>query len=151
MEYQLLKAVHLMFVIAWMAGLLYLYRLYVYHWVDRHPAVHARFVVMERRLWYAITVPAAWATALTGAWMMWDMGCALVPQVWFTAKLVLVVVLLAAHFLAGHWRRGFAGTPPFPLNERAFRVLNEVPTLAMVGIVLLVELRPSWGMWGFCG
>jgi putative membrane protein len=151
MSYLLLKALHVMSVISWMAGLLYLYRLYVYHREEQEAAVQERFRVMERRLWLAITVPAAWATAVTGGVMVWMMGCALAPQGWLTAKLVLVALLLAAHFLAGHFRRAFARPPPYPLSSVAFRVLNEVPTLAMIGIVLLVELQPNWGRWGFCG
>jgi putative membrane protein len=151
MAYLLLKSLHVMAVISWMAGLLYMYRLFVYHRAESETVVQERFRVMERRLWFAITVPAAWVAALTGALMVWLAGCSLAPQGWLTAKLVLVALLLAAHFLAGRYRRAFAGPPPHPLSERAFRVLNEVPTLAMIGIVLLVELQPAWGNWGFCG
>jgi putative membrane protein len=148
--YLLLKSIHIIAVISWMAGLLYLFRLYVYHRAESEAVVHERFRVMERRLWYAITVPAAWLAALTGVGIMWMLGCTLLIQGWLTAKLLLVVALLGVHFLAGSYRRSFL-EPPFPLSETAFRVLNEVPTLLMIGIVLLVVFRPDWGHWTFCG
>jgi len=151
MGFALLKSLHVIAVISWMAGLLYLYRLYVYHRAEAEPAVQARFRLMERRLWLAITVPAAWVAALTGGGMIWLAGCALAPQRWLTVKLLLAAGMLAMHFLAGRYRRAFAVGPPYPLTERAFRVLNEVPTVLMIGIVLLVEIQPDWGRWAMCG
>lgn len=148
--YLLLKSLHIIAVISWMAGLLYLYRLYVYHRAEPEPAVHARFRTMERRLWLAITVPAAWVTVLSGIGMLAVTGCAFLEQGWMTAKLVLVAALLAMHLLAGRYRRRFEGVD-FPLSERLFRILNEVPTLLMIAIVLLVVLKPGWGQWSFCG
>ncbi len=148
--YLLLKSVHIMAVISWMAGLLYLFRLYVYHRAESEAVVQARFRVMERRLWFAITVPAAWVAGLTGLGIMALVGCAVAGQLWLAVKLALVVALLAVHLLAGRWRRAFL-EPPLPLSERAFRILNEVPTLLMIGIVLLAVFKPAWGWWGFCG
>jgi putative membrane protein len=147
--YLTLKSVHIIAVIAWMAGLLYLYRLYVYHRAETEAAVMARFRAMERRLWYAITVPAAWAAALAGAGMLLLLPCLYLPNGWFHLKLLLVAGLLAAHLLAGRYRKAFL-QPPFPLTERAFRVLNEVPTLLMIGIVFLVEFQPAWWRLPLC-
>jgi putative membrane protein len=124
--YLLLKSVHIMAVISWMAGLLYLFRLYVYHRAESEAVVQARFRVMAL------------------------VGCAVAGQLWLAVKLALVVALLAVHLLAGRWRRAFL-EPPLPLSERAFRILNEVPTLLMIGIVLLAVFKPAWGWWGFCG
>ncbi len=76
----LLKAVHIMAVISWMAGLLYLYRLYVYHRAETEAVVMARFRVMERRLWLAITVPAAWLAVLTGLGMLALIPCLYLPR-----------------------------------------------------------------------
>ena len=90
--YLLLKALHIVAVISWMAGLLYLYRLYVYHRAEAEPVIHARFRIMERRLWLGITVPAAWVTVLSGATMLGIAGCAMAGQRWMTAKLVLVEI-----------------------------------------------------------
>ena len=149
MTYLTLKSLHIVAVIAWMAGLLYLFRLYVYHRSERNAAVMARFRVMERRLWLAITVPAAWLAVLTGLGMIWLLPCALLVQGWLTLKLLLAAGLLAVHFLAGHTRKRFLKRP-YPLTEVSFRVLNEVPTLLMIGIVFLVEFQPVWWQWGGC-
>ena len=129
----LLKTLHILGVITWMAGLLYLLRLYVYHRAETEEVVMARFRVMERRLWLAITVPAAWIAVLAG----------------MTLKLLLVAALLAVHFLAGRTRKRFF-EPPFPLSEKAFRFLNEVPTLLMIGIVVLVVFQPELWKWPGC-
>ena len=145
----LLKSLHIIAVIAWLAGLLYLYRLYVYHRAETEAVVMERFRVMERRLWFAITVPAAWLAALTGLGMIALLPCYYLPQGWMTLKLLLVAGLLTVHFLAGRYRRAFLA-PRFPLTERAFRILNEVPTLLMIGIVFLVEFQPDWWRWGSC-
>ena len=145
----LLKSLHIIAVISWMAGLLYLFRLYVYHRGESEAVVMERFRVMERRLWLAITVPAAWVTALTGLAMIAMLPCVYLPQGWLTLKLLLVAGLLAVHFLAGRQRKQFL-EPPFPLHERAFRFLNEAPTLLMIAIVLLVEFQPAWWRWPGC-
>ncbi|MBI3992333.1 MAG: CopD family protein [Candidatus Lambdaproteobacteria bacterium] len=143
------KSLHIIGVIAWMAGLLYLYRLYVYHRAETEPVVMERFRVMERRLWLAITVPAAWVAVLAGLAMLAVAPCTYLPQGWMTLKLLLVLWLLAMHFLAGGYRREFL-EEPFPLTEKAFRVLNEVPTMLMIGIVFLVIYRPLWWWWPIC-
>jgi putative membrane protein len=145
----LLKSLHIVAVIAWMAGLLYLYRLYVYHRAETEAVVMARFEVMERRLWRAITVPAAWTAVLAGLGIVALQPCAYLPNGWFQLKLLLVAGLLFIHFLAGRHRRAFL-KPPFPLTERSFRLLNEVPTVLMIGIVLLVVFRPGWWFWPAC-
>lgn len=145
----LLKSLHIVAVIAWMAGLLYLYRLFVYHRVETEAVVMDRFRTMEQRLWFAITVPAAWVAALTGLGMVASLPCHYLPQGWLTLKLLLAAGLLIVHVLAGRYRRAFL-EPPFPLTERAFRILNEVPTLLMIGIVFLVEYQPDWWHWGSC-
>jgi putative membrane protein len=145
----LFKSIHIMAVISWMAGLLYLFRLYVYHRAETATVVMERFRVMERRLWLAITVPAAWVAAITGGAMIVLLPCHYLSQGWFLAKLAAVVVLVGVHLYAGVLRRGFL-EPPFPLSERAFRVLNEVPTLLMIAIVLLVEFQPAWWRFASC-
>jgi putative membrane protein len=144
-----LKSLHIVGVIAWMAGLLYLYRLYVYHRAEREAVVMERFRVMERRLWLGITVPAAWVATLTGLAMIATLPCHYLPQGWLSLKLLLVAALLVVHFLAGRYRWAFLEAP-FPLSEKAFRVLNEVPTLLMIGIVFLVVFQPDWWRWGSC-
>lgn len=145
-----LKSIHIVAVIAWMAGLLYLYRLFVYHRAETEAVVMERFRVMERRLWAAITVPAAWVAAGTGAAIIATLPCFYLSQGWLTLKLLLVAGLLHVHFKAGLTRKRFL-EPPFPGTERGFRILNEVPTLLMIGIVFLVEFQPAWWRWTTCG
>ncbi|MDH4120263.1 MAG: CopD family protein [Deltaproteobacteria bacterium] len=147
--YQAVKTLHIVSVIAWMAGLLYLIRLYVNHRLETVPVVWERFQGMERRLWLAITVPAAWSAALSGGAMAAMNPCGTLATGWFSAKLGAVAALLAVHFLAGLWRKQFLA-PPFPLSTRAFRLWNEAPTLLMILIVALVEFQPDWGTWYVC-
>ena len=140
MFYLWLKSLHLIALIAWMAGLLYLPRLFVYH--AEVPVGSARsetFKVMERRLLKAIMTPAMIATWIFGLWLAWEGGW--LGAGWLHAKLVLVLALSGLHgFLAGAVRRFAADenrrTPRF------YRILNEVPTLGLIGIVLLVVLKP---------
>ena len=147
--YFFLKTFHIVAVISWMAGLLYLYRLFVYHRAETEQVVMARFQVMERRLWKAIAVPAAWATVLTGLTLIGLQPCRYLVQGWMTLKLLMVLLLLASHLWAGHYRKGFLA-PPFPFTERGFRFLNEVPTLLMIIIVGLVVIQPYFWLWPGC-
>ena len=140
--YPWLKALHIIAVIAWMAGLLYLPRLFVYH-ADA-PAGSDRvatFEVMERRLARGIMLPAALMTYLFGIMLAaipgvvdWHLG-------WVWAKLALVGLLTVFHGLLERWRQGFAARR----NEHAarfYRIVNELPTMAMIAIVILVVVKP---------
>jgi putative membrane protein len=140
--YLWLKALHIISVIAWMAGLLYLPRLFVYHAMA--PAGSDRsetFKVMERRLERAIMTPAMIATWVFGAALAGIPGLIDWHSGWIWAKLALVLVLGVFHAALIGWRRTFAKDqnrhPP-----RFFRMVNELPTAAMVAIVLLVVLKP---------
>ena len=138
--YDWLKALHVVAVIAWMAGLLYLPRLMVYH-AEAAPgsALSETFKVMERRLLKAIATPAmiaSWALGLVllylGGWL---------ASGWFHAKLLLVLLLSAYHGLAAGWMRAFAADRN-ARPARFYRIMNEVPTLLMIGIVVLVIVKP---------
>ena len=139
--YGIVKALHVISVIAWMAGLLYLPRLFVYHTgVETGSATSETFKIMERRLLRAIMNPAMIATwifgliliVLTPGWM---------EQGWLHAKLLLVVLMTVAHMAMARWRRAFAEDRNSH-SHKYFRVMNEVPTLMMVVIVFLVILKP---------
>ena len=134
------KAAHVISVIAWMAALLYLPRLLVYHadaGAGSEPS--ETFKVMERRLLKAIATPAMLATWIFGLWVaslqsVWADG-------WFIAKLSLVIALSAFHMALAKWVRLFAADA----NERParfYRIANEVPTLIMIAIVILVIVKP---------
>ena len=138
--YQWMKAVHILAVISWMAGMLYLPRLFVYH-TEAEPGSKQSetFKVMERRLLQGIINPAMIATWAFGLWLAWDGAFFTSP--WFHAKLALVVILSGVHGFFARCVRVFAedrNTRP----QRFYRMINEVPTLLMIGIVILVVVKP---------
>ena len=133
-----LKALHIIAVIAWMAGMLYLPRLYVYH-ADAGSKQAETFVVMERRLLRAIMNPAMIVVWITGPLLAWRMG--MWKDGWLHAKFALVVALTVYHHLLSRWRKDFAAGSP-PHDARFFRMVNEVPAILMVGIVVLVVVKP---------
>ena len=139
--YLWIKAAHVIAVIAWMAGLLYLPRLFVYH-TQTMPGSEAAglFKVMERRLMVAITLPAAVASWLLGLLLLAELGRA-AGEGWVRGKLILVVALTVYMALLERWRRALRDDRNRH-SERFFRIVNEVPTLLMIGIVLLVVAKP---------
>ena len=140
--YPWLKSLHIVAVIAWMAGLLYLPRLYVYH-ADTPPGSNraAMLEVMERRLLRGIMFPAVVMTYGFGAMLAAVPGAVNWQQGWIWAKLALVVLLTVFHVKLAQWRREFAAGK-FARTSRFYRMINEVPTLIMIAIVLLVVLKP---------
>jgi putative membrane protein len=132
------KACHIIFVVAWFAGLFYLPRLFVYHATTRDTAGDERFKTMERRLFIMMTIGAV-GSVVTGLWsaLSWWRPFPL----WLQAKLGLVALLLVYHALCWRYLRAFAAG----LNAKSstyFRAFNEVPTLILIGAVLLVVLKP---------
>jgi len=135
-----IKALHVIAVIAWMAGLLYLPRLYVYHCTAEKGSKQSEtFKIMERRLLHFIATPAMIAAWASGAWLAWAQGA--VNDRWLWAKFGLVLLLTGYHHALGVWRLDFAADWN-TRGPRFYRVMNEVPTLLMVGIVILVVVKP---------
>ena len=138
--YEWVKALHIISVIAWMAGMLYLPRLFVYHCAAEPGSVQSEtFKVMERRLMRAIINPAMIATWVFGIWLVWQGGW--LSASWLHAKLALVIVMSGVHGMLSRYRRDFAADQNRH-SERFYRIINEVPTLLMIGIVLLVVIKP---------
>ena len=143
MEYSIVKSLHLISVISWLAGMLYLPRLYVYH-CECKPGGEASEMlkVMERRLLRFIMNPAMIATFIFGLWLVailgWD---SLRQQGWFHVKLTLVIAMAVCHMFLSRWRRQFAVDRNVH-SAKFYRVINEVPTLLMIVIVLLVIVKP---------
>lgn len=138
--YPWIKGLHIISVIAWMAGMLYLPRLYVYHAdVPAGSPQSEMFKVMERRLLRAIVNPAMIATWLFGLILL--IQYELYTQPWMHAKLVLVVILSAVHGFFARWRRDFAADRN-RRPARFYRVANEIPTLIMVLVVILAVVKP---------
>ena len=135
----LVKALHIIFMVTWFAGLFYLPRLFVYHAASVDPISRDRFVIMERRLFKLMTLGALLTTAF-GVWLIMGQP-GLLSQGWMHAKLLLVVLLLAYHAWCWRLHRQLA-TNTSRRSANWFRVFNEVPTLGLVGIVLLAVLRP---------
>lgn len=138
--YPWLKAVHVMAVISWMAGMLYLPRLFVYH-AEAGPGseVSETLKVMERRLLRIIVNPAMVATWVLGLWLAWQGGW--LSAGWFHAKLALVLALSGVHgYFSGAVRR--FGEDRNTAPSRHWRMWNEVPAVLMAGIVILVIVKP---------
>jgi putative membrane protein len=137
--YPWIKALHLIAVIAWMAGMLYLPRLFVYHAsVKPGSEMSETFKMMERRLLRAIIDPAMGATWLLGLTLAWVQDW---TQGWLIAKFILVLAMSALHGVYVRWFKDFAADrntrPP-----RIYRIANEIPTVLLIAIVILVIVKP---------
>lgn len=138
--YLWLKALHVIAVISWMAGLLYLPRLFVYHCeVKPGSETSEKFKVMERRLLKAIMTPAMVVAWAAGLFMAVTGG--LFHDGWFHVKLALVIVMTVSHFMMTKWKNDFA-VDRNARPQKFFRIANEGPTLLMIAIVILVIVKP---------
>ena len=138
--YEWLKAFHIIAVIAWMAGMLYLPRLFVYHSAADVGSIQSEtFKVMERRLLRAIMTPAMIATWLLGLWLAYQGGWFKAP--WLHAKFLLVFLLSGVHGMLSRFVKDFAADKRRK-NAKFFRIINEVPTVLMILIVILVVVKP---------
>jgi putative membrane protein len=138
--YEWVKALHVIAVIAWMAGMLYLPRLFVYHCEAEAGSKRSEtFKVMERRLLRAIINPAMVVTWTAGLWLAIESGH--YRSGWMQAKFVLVLILSALHGMFVRWTREFAEDRNIH-SQKFYRVINEIPTLLMIGIVILVIVKP---------
>jgi putative membrane protein len=140
MLYLWLKALHVIAVIAWMAGMLYLPRLFVYHCdAEIGSRQSETFKVMERRLLRAIINPAMVATWVLGLWLAYESG--FFKAGWLHAKLALVIAMSAIHGFNVRWVRAFAEDRNVH-SQKFYRAMNEIPTLLMIAIVILVIVKP---------
>jgi len=135
------KAFHIISLVAWFAGLFYLPRLFVYHVQSQDSISIERFKIMEWRLYYAITTPAAIATLIFGLWLMSYNWSYYLSAGWMHAKLSFILLLFLFHGLCGHYLKRFRADSNTH-SERFFRFFNEVPTVLLVAIVLLVVVKP---------
>jgi putative membrane protein len=133
-----IKSLHLIFVVSWFAGLFYLPRLFVYHAQATDGISVERFKVMERRLYRGIMMPAMVLTLASGLWLWLGFGF---HGGWIHAKVFLVVLLVAYHF----WLRKMLGDFARDANtrtDRFYRLVNELPTVLLIAIVILVVVKP---------
>ncbi len=139
MSYRILLSLHLVAVISWMAGILYLIRLFVYHAGETESVVKQRFKVMEYRLYRYITFPAMIAAYLFGGAMLY-LQPVLLAQSWMQVKLFCVLLMTIATLFSGKQVVQFSNDAN-SYSEKFYRVFNELPTLLMIAIVFLVILK----------
>ena len=138
--YPWMKALHVIAIIAWMAGMLYLPRLFVYHCEAEPGSKQSEtFKVMERRLLRAIINPAMIVSWVVGLWLIWAGG--FLASGWMHAKLLLVLGMSAMHGFLSRWVRAFAADRNTH-SQKFYRFINEVPTILMIAIVILVIVKP---------
>lgn len=141
MYYDLVKAVHILSVISWMVGLLYLPRLFVYHANAGVATVRAEtFKVMERRLLKAIMTPAMIVSFISGVWMI-ALNHGLIFETWFQVKVAAVLAMAACHGKFSRMRRSLENDI-HPLSSKTYRIWNEIPTVLMIVIVFMAVLKP---------
>ena len=133
------KALHIIFMVSWFAGLFYLPRLFVYHAMTEDEAGNERFKLMERKLYRFIT-PFMLLTVILGLWLMFEWQ--LYTSLWMQIKLALVGLLLGYHFYCGHLVKVFANDQSRK-DHIWYRWFNELPVLVLTAIVILVVLKPA--------
>ena len=139
--YLLFKSLHLIAVISWMAGLLYLPRIFVYHSEATHDSQKNIFKTMERRLYNYIMMPAMLLSWLFGVLLIHSLGFSVFTEFWMQIKTVLVVVLTFYHFLLGKYLNDFA-IENNSKTSRFYRIINEVPTIILIVVVFVVIFKP---------
>jgi putative membrane protein len=157
--YQTIKALHIIFMVSWFAGLFYIVRLFIYHSEAQKKSeaeqqiLSAQFIIMEKKLWWIITTPAMILTLIFGIWMLF-VNPALMHQNWMLIKLGFVVVLLYYHGVCQKIMFDMINNK-FNWTSNGLRIWNELATLVLVAVVFLVELQGSmnWlkGTIGFFG
>ncbi|MDO8939395.1 MAG: protoporphyrinogen oxidase HemJ [Methylicorpusculum sp.] len=137
-----LKALHLIFMVTWFAGLFYLPRLYVYHTMSSDEISNERFKVMERKLFFGIMTPGMIVTFIFGIWMLVDYAWVMYSQSgWLHVKLTMLALMVIYHVYCGKWLLDFK----HDRNTHShvyFRWMNEVPVLFLIGIIILAVVKP---------
>ena len=139
--YLLFKSLHLISVISWMAGLLYLPRIFVYHSEATHDAQKTIFKIMERKLYNYIMMPAMLLSWLFGLLLIHSLGFSIFQELWMQIKTVLIVILTYYHFTLGKFLIAFA-TDKNTKSSKFFRIINEIPTIILIVVVFVVVFKP---------
>ena len=139
--YLLFKSLHLVAVISWMAGLLYLPRIFVYHSEANHESQRDVFKIMERKLYNYIMMPAMLLSWLFGVLLIQSLGFAVFAELWMQIKTVSVIILTYYHFLLGKYLNDFA-TNDNKKSSKFFRIINEIPTIILIVVVFVVVFKP---------
>ena len=139
--YLLFKALHLISVISWMAGLLYLPRIFVYHSESINAPQKETFKTMERRLYNFIMMPAMLLSWLFGILLIHTLGFSVFSELWMQIKTVAILILTHYHFYLGKQIRLFASEENTK-SSKFFRIINEIPTILLIVIVIVVVFKP---------
>ena len=140
-SYLLFKSLHLIAVISWMAGLLYLPRIFVYHSENNNEIITSVFKTMERKLFYYIMTPAMTLSWIFGLVLIHEIGLDQLGSLWLQLKLILVVILTAYHFYLGLLLNQFK-VDQNKKTSKFYRYINEIPTLLLILIVFIVIFKP---------
>ena len=139
--YLLFKSLHLIAVISWMAGLLYLPRIFVYHSEATHESQKSVFKTMERKLYNYIMMPAMLLSWLFGLLLIHSLGFLVFSELWMQIKTILVIILTCYHFLLGKYLGEFADDSN-TRTSKFFRIINEIPTIILIVVVFVVIFKP---------
>ena len=141
--YLLFKSLHLIAVISWMAGLLYLPRIFVYHSEANHESQKDVFKTMERKLYNYIMMPAMLLSWLFGVLLIHSLGFGIFAELWMQIKIILVTILTYYHFLLGKHLNDFAVNNN-KKTSKYYRIINEVPTIILIVVVFVVVFKPLY-------
>ena len=140
--YLLLKSLHLIAVISWMAGLLYLPRIFVYHSeTEKNDAQKETFKTMEKKLYKYIMMPAMILTWVFGILLIHSLGFSVFQEIWMQIKIILIFFLTHFHFYLGKCLRNFASNQNTK-SSKFYRIINEIPTIMLIIIIFLVVFKP---------
>ena len=137
-----IKAFHIVFVVCWFSGLFYLPRLFVYHAMSEDQVSKDRFVIMERKLYWGITTPSMILTLAFGFWLLWGNWGYYMSWWWMHVKLALVALLIVYHGLCW-WHMKQLREGRSLRTHIFFRVFNELPVFLLIGVVILIVVKPT--------
>ena len=139
--YLLFKALHLISIVSWMAGLLYLPRIFVYHCEADHESQKNIFIIMERKLYNYIMMPAMTLSWLFGILLVHSLGFVIFSELWMQIKIISVIILTYYHFTLGKYLRDLA-IGNNQKTSKFFRIYNEIPTIILIVVIFVVIFKP---------
>ena len=139
--YLLFKSLHLIAVISWMAGLLYLPRIFVYHTEATHDSQKSIFKIMERKLYNYIMMPAMILSWLFGLLLIHTLGFTIFSEIWMQIKVIAVIIMTYYHFTLGKFLNDFANNNN-KKSSKFFRIYNEIPTILLIVVIFVVIFKP---------
>ena len=141
--YLFFKSIHLIAVISWLAGLLYLPRIYVYHAEADHESQKKVFKIMERKLYNYIMMPAMLLSWVFGFLLIFNIGFSVFLELWMQIKIIAVIILTYYHYTLGRYLDDFA-IDQNQKSSRFFRIYNEIPTIILIVVIFIVVFKPQY-------